>query len=136
MEISTAQSLIVLMQPRGRDWPKRGNEMRGPPAPTLSLSPWGAQPNCRHGEGPALWFHPPGHSLEGRPCPQVHSLRVSRVPPNVPTGPPFLLTGASALFNTYPRSLNMIEQGVWQFVRLVPDTCTAPQSLCQDALGD
>lgn len=40
MKISTAQSLIVLKYPRGRDWPERGNRMRGAPTPTLSLGPW------------------------------------------------------------------------------------------------
>ena len=135
MKISTAQSSIVFKYPRGRDWPERGSRMRGPPAPTLPLGPSGPQPNCRHGEGPALWSHPPGLSLEGGPCPQVYSLRVSRVLPDVPMGPPLLLTRASALFNAYPRSLNMIEQGVWQFVWLAPHTSTVPQSLCQDALS-
>ena len=71
----------------------------------------------------------------GGPRPQVHSPRVSRVLPDVPMGPTLLLTRASALFNAYPRSLNMIEQGVWQFVWLAPHTSTAPQSLCQDALS-
>lgn len=39
MEISTAQSLIVLMQPGGRDWPERGNGVRGPQHPPFAWVP-------------------------------------------------------------------------------------------------